>query len=254
MKKINLYIFILLSPFAHAEPSHDMARFQELGALHVQKYNNPQCRALRDFAQNTASHYRRAYNGQQSLKKADENAHFEAMNAIKTIVEQDIPLPFNYQFLVEQSSVIRKGVFSGHLKNSEEYLDGVYNKCASLLAMSEYSNNDNYERVVDYSKGEDKRYHPKITKIEEVCDRADFPDVMEKARTNIKDFAKNKKLTTEQFLDRSNYLSINRLAEDMLQAGLDERLINIQFLLNLYNAPKLGLKTGHLQPRCIINR
>ncbi|PJG66023.1 hypothetical protein [Acinetobacter seifertii] len=46
MKKINLYIFILLSPFAHAEPSHDMARFQELGALHVQKYNNPQCRAL----------------------------------------------------------------------------------------------------------------------------------------------------------------------------------------------------------------
>ncbi|PJG66024.1 hypothetical protein [Acinetobacter seifertii] len=188
------------------------------------------------------------------MKKADENAHFEAVNAIKTIVEQDIPLPFNYQFLVEQSSVIRKGVFSGHLKNSEEYLDGVYNKCASLLAMSEYSNNDNYERVVDYSKGEDKRYHPKITKIEEVCDRADFPDVMEKARTNIKDFAKNKKLTTEQFLDRSNYLSINRLAEDMLQAGLDERLINIQFLLNLYNAPKLGLKTGHLQPRCIINR
>ena len=79
---------------------------------------------------------------------------------------------------------------------------------------------------IDYSKGEDKVYRPKITKIEQVCDRKDFPELMEKARTNIKDFARDRNLTTEQFLSRSNYLSINRLAEDMLQAGLDDGLIN----------------------------
>ena len=105
------------------------------------------------------------------------------MEAVKTITEQNLPLPFNYQFLVEQSSIIRKGVFSGQLKDSEEYLDGIYNKCVSLLAKSEYSNSDNYDRVIDYSKGEDKVYRPKITKIEQVCDRKDFPELMEKART-----------------------------------------------------------------------
>ena len=248
MKKTIFCISILASSFTYSESSRDMAHFQRLGALHVQKYSNQQCRALRDFAQNTISHYGRAYNGQQSLKKADENARFEAMEAVKTITEQNLPLPFNYQFLVEQSSIIRKGVFSGQLKDSEEYLDGIYNKCVSLLAKSEYSNSDNYDRVIDYSKGEDKVYRPKITKIEQVCDRKDFPELMEKARTNIKDFARDRNLTTEQFLSRSNYLSINRLAEDMLQAGLDDGLINIQYLWNLYNGPKRGLKTGHLQP------
>ncbi|MEQ1177188.1 hypothetical protein ABLB99_05270 [Acinetobacter nosocomialis] len=254
MKKLIFFIPVFISSLAYSEQSNDMARFQKLGALHVQKYNNPQCRALRDFAQNTRSNYLRAYNGQQSLKKADENARYEAMEAIKTITEQDFPLPFNYQFLVEQSAVIRHGVFSGKLQDSEEYLDGIYSKCVSALAKSEYGNNDNYDRSINYSKNEDKIYRPRVTKIEQVCDRPDFPVLMEKARTNINDFAANQKMTTEQFLARSNYLSINRLAEDMLQAGLDDGVINLQFLLDLYHAPKRGLRTGHLQPRCAINR
>ena len=133
-------------------------------------------------------------------------------------------------------------------------MDDAYSKCVSVLSKSAYSNSDNYDRKIDYSKGEDKIPRPKITKVEQVCDSKDFPELMAKARTNIKDFASARNLTTEKFLSKINYQSINRLAEDMLQAGLDEGLINVQFLLNVYNAPGRGLRVGHLKPRCPINQ
>lgn len=239
---------------ANAKTMTDASKGLENGRLHAEKYNNPQCRGLRNYLQNTGSTYQRAFKGQISLKVADRVAQSEAIDTVRRISEQGLPLPFNASFLIEQSSKMQNKIFNNEYPNSEKNLDEIYDKCASALANSAYSNADNYDRPIDYSKGEDKIYRPKITKIEQVCDRNDFPALMEKARTNIKEFAKFRNLTTEQFLSKINYKSINRLSEDMLQAGLDDGTINTQFLWNLYNAPTRGLKVGHLTPRCPINQ
>lgn len=254
MRKILPICIALICISANAKTMTDLSKGFENGRLHVEKYNNPQCRGLRDYLQNTGSTYTRAYEGKISLKVADTFAKSEAIDTIRRLTEQQLPLPFNASFLLEQSSKIQSKIFSNQYPNSDKNLDEIYNKCASALASSAYSNADNYDRAIDYSKGEDKIYRPKITKIEQVCDREDFPALMEKARTNIKEFAYFRKLSTEKFLSKVNYQSINRLAEDMLQAGLDNGLKNDQFLWNVYNAPNRGLKVGHLAPRCKINQ
>ena len=116
--------------------------------------------------------------------------------------------------------------------------------------------NQNYDRAVNYSKGEDKIKHEKITKIEQVCDREDFPKIMEDARNSIKSFTSflTPKMTVDEYLKHTHYKYINRLAEDMLQAGLDDGTINTQFLSTAYNFPRRSLNTGSLLPRCKINR
>ena len=250
-----LPIFIALTCItANAETTTNQSKGFENGRLHVEKYNNPQCRALRNYLQNTSSIYQSAYKGQVSLKAADNSAKRNAIATIQRITDQGLPVPFTAIFLLQQSATIQTKIFNSQYSNLEKNLDEIYNKCVSALANSAYSNADNYDRAIDYSKGEDKIYRPKITKVEQVCDQEDFPALMEKARTNIKEFAYFRKLSTEKFLSRVNYQSINRLAEDMLQAGLDDGLINDQFLWDVYNAPKRGLKVGHLAPRCKINQ
>lgn len=239
---------------ANAETTTDFSKYRDAGKLHVAKYDNYQCRGLRDFLQNTGSVYRMAYTGQKSLKSADEFSRDEALDTIRRINEQELPLPFNVNFLLEEGAKIRNKIFHHQYNDSEKYLDEIYSKCVAVLYKSAYGNNDNYDRKIDYSKGEDKIPRPKITKVEQVCDSKDFPALMEKARTNIREFASFRNLTTEKFLSKINYDSINRLAEDMLQAGLDDGLINTQFLWNVYNAPGKGLKVGHLKPRCSINQ
>ncbi|MDQ9827129.1 hypothetical protein RFZ44_28105, partial [Acinetobacter sp. 163] len=215
-----------------AEEKFDLAKGYERGKAYYAKYDNPQCRGLRVFLQNTGSSYRMAYKGQKSLKSADDFTRYEAIETIRKITEQGLPLPFNMTDLIQQSSIVREKIFRNQYENSDQYLDSIYQKCITALNKSAYSNNDNYERVLDYSKGEDKIYRPKITKVEQVCDREDFPALMEKARGKIKEFALNRKQTTDQFLSTTNYKSLNRLAEDMLQANLDNGTINDQFLLS----------------------
>lgn len=254
MKKIIPICMAVIFISANAKTMADASKGFENGRSHLEKYNNPQCRGLRNFFQNTGSTYQRAFKGQISLKVADKAAQMEAIDTVRRISEQGLPLPFNASFLLEQSSKMQSKIFNNEYPNSDKNLDEIYNKCASTLANSAYSNADNYDRAIDYSKGEDKIYRPKITKIEQVCDREDFPALMQKARTNIEEFSYFRKLSTEKFLSQVNYKSINRLAEDMLQAGLDDGLINTQFLWNVYNAPKRGLKVGHLAPRCKINQ
>lgn len=256
MKKIIIPILLTLLPCHNLYAQSNEKKFSgyELGKLHVQKYDNYQCRLLRNFVQNTSSSYEMAYKGQKTLKSADDYASYDALSTIKSISEKGLPSPFSYQYLTEQASIVRGRVFNNEIKDKTIYLDGVYEKCVKALNSMGYGNNDNYDRVIDYSKGEDKIKRPQITKIEQVCDRADFPELMEKARTNIKEFANFRKLSTEKFLVRSNYLTINRMAEDMLQAGLDQGTVNLQFLWDIYNAPKKGLTTGQLPPRCEINR
>jgi hypothetical protein len=253
-KKTIPFLIIGFCITANAETTTDVSKYQEAGKLHVAKYDNYQCRGLRDFLQNTGSVYRMAYKGQKSLKSADEFSRNEAIDTIIRINKQELPLPFNASFLLEEGAKIRNKIFNDQYNDSQKYLDDAYSKCVSVLSKSAYSNSDNYDRKIDYSKGEDKIPRPKITKVEQVCDSKDFPELMAKARTNIKDFASARNLTTEKFLSKINYQSINRLAEDMLQAGLDEGLINVQFLLNVYNAPGRGLRVGHLKPRCPINQ
>lgn len=254
MKRLSLLAAVFLGcSLSHAQNENKLSGF-ELGALYEKKYSNPQCRGLRGFTQNTANHYRRAYNGEISLKKADELVGYQATRTINRIKEQNIPLPFSYRYLMEEAAAIQTKIFNNQIKDSDQYLDAVYNKCVTILANSVYSNNDNYDRTVNYSKGEDKIPREKITKVEQVCDKPDFPALMEKARINIREFAGFRNLSTEKFLKRSNYSSLNRMAEDMLQAGLDHGTINQQFLWDIYNAPKRGLDTGHLPSRCAINR
>lgn len=253
MKKILPISIALICISANAKTMTDLSRGFENGRLHVEKYNNPQCRGLRDYLQNTGSTYTRAYEGKISLKVADTFARSEAIDTIRRLTEQQLPLPFNASFLLEQSSQIQSKIFSNQYPNSDKNLDEIYNKCASALANSAYSNADNYDRAIDYSKGEDKIYRPKITKIEQVCDREDFPALMEKARGNIKDFASNRGQTTDQFLSAINYKSLNRLAEDMLQANLDDGTINLQFLLYA-SGGVMGKRIGNQPPRCSINR
>ncbi|WP_151801168.1 hypothetical protein [Acinetobacter bereziniae] len=254
MKKFFLLLIALNCVMVvKAEEKFDLAKGYEAGKAYYAKYDNPQCRGLRVFLQNTGSSYRMAYKGQKSLKSADDFTRYESIETIRKITEQGLPLPFNMADLIQQSSIVREKIFKNQYENSDQYLDSIYHKCITALNKSAYSNNDNYERVLDYSKGEDKIYRPKITKVEQVCDREDFPALMEKARGRIKDFASNRNQTTDQFLSAINYKSLNRLAEDMLQANLDDGTINHQFLLYA-SGGIMGKRIGNLPPRCSINR
>ncbi|MEQ1269258.1 hypothetical protein ABLU20_18990, partial [Acinetobacter pittii] len=137
MKKL-LPIFIALTCITANAKIIDAAKGLENGRLHVEKYNNPQCRGLRDYIQNSGSVYQRAYKGEISLKTADRFLQSEAIDTIQRLTKQGLPLPFNASFLLQQSSQIQSKVFSNQYDNSDENLDAIYNKCASSLAKSAY--------------------------------------------------------------------------------------------------------------------
>ena len=223
-------------------------------------YDNtyPKCVSYKIFIGNTVGQYKGAYVGHQSLKKADENVSNMALDTFRSAQKEKLGFPYSLSNLMKDALDIKKIVFTGANPDSKKYSLKYYDNCVDKIVTSSVGANptQNYDRAVNYSKGEDKIKHEKITKVEQVCDREDFPKTMENARNSIRSFTSflTPKMTVDEYLKYTNYKSINRLAEDMLQAGLDDGTINTQFLSSLYKFPRKGLSSGSLLPRCKINQ
>lgn len=223
-------------------------------------YDNtyPQCISYKIFIGNTVGQYKGAYVGYQSLKKADENVYSMALDTFSSVRKQNLTFPYSLSNLMSDANEIKRIIFKGTNLDSKTYSSKYYDNCVVKFEASSVGENpnQNYDREVNYSKGEDKIKREKITKIEQVCDREDFPKTMEDARNSIKSFTSflTPKMTVDGYLKHTNYKYINRLAEDMLQAGLDDGTINTQFLSSLYKFPRRGLSSGSLLPRCKINQ
>ena len=72
MKKIIIPILLTLLPCHNLYAQSNEKKFSgyELGKLHVQKYDNYQCRLLRNFVQNTYSSYKIKYKKQKNIKRS----------------------------------------------------------------------------------------------------------------------------------------------------------------------------------------
>ncbi|MHA3055525.1 hypothetical protein E0H77_09565 [Acinetobacter sp. ANC 4633] len=247
----------LVSQFAFSKELAKMIVYEN-GQTKTVYYDNtyPQCVSFKFFIGNTISNYKGAYVGNQSLKKADENVSDNALDIINIVMKKNLPLPYSYSDLLKDAGDIKRIIFSKQEIKHEEYISNAYKKCVKVLIKNGYigNSNNNYDQEVDYSKGQDRVEKIKITKVEQVCDSKDFPELMQRARIKIRRFSEFRKLTTEQFLLKINYKYINRLAEDMFQANLDDGTISDQFLWDVYNMPKRGLEVGNLPPRCAINQ
>ena len=57
MKKILPISIALICISANAKTMTDLSKGFENGRLHVEKYNNPQCRGLRDYLQKAGIYY-----------------------------------------------------------------------------------------------------------------------------------------------------------------------------------------------------
>lgn len=257
------WFFLLLGiipVLANAKEMAPMKVYHNDGTSEIVYYDNtyPQCVAYKNFIGNTSGQYKGAYLGYQSLKKADENVSTMALDTFRSAKKENLGFPYSLSNLMKDATDIKKIIFNGTNLDSNKYSLKFYDSCVEKIEDSSVgaNPNQNYDRAVNYSKGEDKIKHEKITKIEQVCDREDFPKIMEDARNSIKSFTSflTPKMTVDEYLKHTHYKYINRLAEDMLQAGLDDGTINTQFLSTAYNFPRRSLNTGSLLPRCKINR
>lgn len=128
----------------------------ENGTSKTVQYDNtyPQCFTYSVFITRTISHYKSAYLVRMSLKKADENVSRTALNSIQTVIDKDLPLPFSYQSLMKEASLIKSQIFSKK-EVSERFMD-IHKECSESLSKNPLMNNSNYDKAIDYSKGEDK--------------------------------------------------------------------------------------------------
>lgn len=250
MKKL----FFLLLFFSQSIAAQDLARMtiHEKGQPpKVVYYDNtyPQCVSLTFFIQNTISDYKSAYTGHASLKKADENVSNRIIDTLNTVNSKNLPLPFSSNVLLNHASSIKTMIFSGKNENLENYSSTAYNDCVNTLIANGYEGHTNktYDQKIDYSKGEDKLAIEKITQISQLCDHAEFPQFLQKARLQITESAKSRGYSIEEFIRKSGYSSINIMAEKLLQGQLDGKIPQ-QFLYEVY------LKTTLKSPPKVTDR
>lgn len=155
-------LLILLGMISQIAYSQELAKMTvyENGKAKTIYYDNsyPQCVSFKFFVGNTMSQYKGAYTGNQSLKKTDENVSRNALSTIDTVLKKNLPLPYSPASLMKDAAAIKKTIFSGQDVDRETYISRAYDSCVNSLIKNGYSgnSNNNYDQIVDYSKGEDK--------------------------------------------------------------------------------------------------